>query len=138
MNVLRGFQQQSKIPDTGFQARIRNGKDSIKDYINRYRKGKRNGPGPIIPPDGNVPSPVRPPIPLKLKDLPVAILGAGVSGLYIGMILDTLGIKYEILEGSSRIGGRLYTHNFPKNQGKYQYYVSLVFCVNHTNTNNSS
>jgi len=38
------------------------------------------------------------------------------------MMLDSLGIKYEILEGSPRIGGRLFTHNFPTNQGKYQYY----------------
>jgi protoporphyrinogen oxidase len=53
----------------------------------------------------------------------VCIIGAGVSGLYIAMMLDSLGIKYELMEGSSRTGGRLYTHNFPKFPGKYQYYV---------------
>jgi len=59
--------------------------------------------------------------------LPVCIIGAGVSGLYIAMILDSLDIKYDIMEGSGRTGGRLYTHYFPKNAGKYQYYVSIYF-----------
>ena len=60
-----------------------------------------------------------------MADKSYIIVGAGVSGLYIAMMLDSLGIKYEILEGSGRIGGRLYTHYFPKNSGPYQYYVSL-------------
>jgi hypothetical protein len=42
------------------------------------------------------------------------------------MMLDSLGIKYELMEGSGRTGGRLYTHYFPKNSGKYQYYVSAM------------
>ncbi|KAG5643876.1 hypothetical protein DXG03_009506 [Asterophora parasitica] len=124
VNILKGFQQASPAPplDTGSEALTQTGKDAIKEYLDQYTKP--GGPGPVIPipPDGNVPPPVRPPVSPELAALPVAILGAGGSGLYIAMILDTLGIKYEILEGSSRIGGRLYTHNFPTNQGKYQYY----------------
>ncbi|KAG1873114.1 hypothetical protein F4604DRAFT_2011818 [Suillus subluteus] len=51
----------------------------------------------------------------------VGILGAGVGGLYTALILDSLNIKYEILEASDRTGGRLFTYNFP-NGGKYDYY----------------
>lgn len=45
----------------------------------------------------------------------ICIIGAGVTGLYIAMILDSLGIpglEYDILEASNRTGGRLYTHYF--------------------------
>ena len=63
--------------------------------------------------------------------LPVGILGAGVAGLYTAMILDSLGIKYEIIEGSKRHGGRLYTHKFKEHSKNtqepsalYQYFVS--------------
>jgi hypothetical protein len=44
--------------------------------------------------------------------LPIGIIGAGASGLYAAMILQDLGIKYEILESRDRIGGRIYTHRF--------------------------
>jgi hypothetical protein len=56
----------------------------------------------------------------------VGILGAGVGGLYTALILDSLNIKYEILEASDRTGGRLLTYNFP-NGGKYDYYVCCSF-----------
>lgn len=51
----------------------------------------------------------------------VGILGAGVGGLYTALILDSLNIKYEILEASDRTGGRLLTYNFP-NGREYDYY----------------
>ncbi|KAF8879929.1 L-amino acid oxidase [Infundibulicybe gibba] len=60
--------------------------------------------------------------PEHLAKLPVGILGAGAAGMYTAMILDSLGIKYEILEASGRFGGRLYTHRFPKVTGQYQYF----------------
>ncbi|KAJ8475240.1 hypothetical protein ONZ45_g15681 [Pleurotus djamor] len=53
-------------------------------------------------------------------EMTVGILGAGVGGLYAALILESLGIKYEILEASKRVGGRLYTHHFSKE--KYDYY----------------
>jgi len=56
--------------------------------------------------------------------VPVGILGAGVGGLYTALILDSLGIQYEILEGSGRTGGRLFTHKFPTG-GRYDYFVSI-------------
>ena len=53
----------------------------------------------------------------------VCIVGAGVAGLYIAMILDSLKIPnltYDILEANDRIGGRVYTHHF-RNK-KHHYY----------------
>ncbi|KAI6020436.1 hypothetical protein BKA83DRAFT_498359 [Pisolithus microcarpus] len=60
----------------------------------------------------------------KLRFFPdkkVGILGAGVGGLYTALILDSLGIEFEILEASDRVGGRLSTYNFPDGK-KYDYY----------------
>ncbi len=65
------------------------------------------------------------------EDMKVGILGAGVGGLYAALILDSLDIKYEIIEASERTGGRLYTHKFKKEDGsegdKYDYYVRDFF-----------
>lgn len=56
------------------------------------------------------------------RGLKIGIIGAGVSGLFTGMILDflnqnipELNLSYEILEAADedRLGGRLYTYNFP-------------------------
>lgn len=105
-------------PDTGSQALAQTGKDAIDRFIDIYTDPSKSQGGPIIPPEKLVPDPLQPASPL-----PVLIIGAGVSGLYIAMMLQSLGIKYEIMEGSGRVGGRLYTHNFPNNPGKYQYYV---------------
>lgn len=52
----------------------------------------------------------------------VCIVGAGVAGLYIAMILDSLQIPnltYDILEASSRVGGRVYTHHFSDQRHDY-------------------
>ncbi|KAF8435776.1 hypothetical protein L210DRAFT_3648445 [Boletus edulis BED1] len=56
-----------------------------------------------------------------LPRLKVGLLGSGVGGLYMDLILDSLGIGYEILEASDRSGGGLSTYKFP-NGGKYDYY----------------
>ncbi|KAF8508567.1 hypothetical protein JB92DRAFT_2832329 [Gautieria morchelliformis] len=40
------------------------------------------------------------------------IIGASASGLYTAMILQGLGIDYEILEANKTVGGRLFTHHF--------------------------
>ena len=54
------------------------------------------------------------------KDVTIGIVGAGAAGLYAALILESLGIKYEILEGSNRVGGRIYTHHF--SDTKYDYF----------------
>lgn len=52
--------------------------------------------------------------------IPVGILGAGAGGLYTALMLDSLGIQYEILESSDRTGGRLFTHKF--SDAEFDYY----------------
>lgn len=43
-------------------------------------------------------------------DIPiVGIVGGGFAGLYAGLILQSLGIEFEIFESSDRVGGRIYT-----------------------------
>ncbi|EKM59015.1 uncharacterized protein PHACADRAFT_136177 [Phanerochaete carnosa HHB-10118-sp] len=101
-----------EVVDTGTAALTVQGQQAMRDFIERYVRPGEDYPQPPPP---SVPPP-------RVANLPVAVIGAGVSGLYIGMMLKSLGIKFEIFEGSSRVGGRLYTHKFPKNQGKYQYY----------------
>jgi hypothetical protein len=69
------------------------------------------------------------------KDCPmkVGIVGGGVAGLYAGMLLDSLGIDYDIHEASDRIGGRVFTYRFdqeawdkstPSDPAYYDYYVN--------------
>lgn len=75
-------------------------------------------------------TPTPPDVPLK-----VGIIGAGAGGLYTALLLDSLGIDYDLLEGSDRVGGRVFTHRFnetawsqstPKDADYYDYYVSTV------------
>ncbi len=45
------------------------------------------------------------------RDADVIIIGAGLSGLYTAMLLEKKGVKTLILEGNTRVGGRLWTKN---------------------------
>ena len=65
--------------------------------------------------------------PSPSADLPVCIIGAGTAGLYTAMILESLGISYQIIDADTRdrVGGRLFTFHFP-NSGPYDYYVCLT------------
>ncbi|KAJ2916960.1 hypothetical protein MD484_g3434, partial [Candolleomyces efflorescens] len=66
------------------------------------------------------------------EDLIIGIVGAGAAGLYAAMILDDLGIKYEILEGSDRPGGRILTHHFEDASGDvkpWNYFVGLLIIL---------
>jgi len=58
------------------------------------------------------------------SDFPVCIIGAGTAGLYTAMILESLGIDYQIVDAGTRerVGGRLFTYRFPGG-GEYDYYV---------------
>jgi hypothetical protein len=52
----------------------------------------------------------------------ICIIGAGISGLYLAMMLEDLGIpelSYDILESRNRIGGRVYTHHFGDERKSY-------------------
>lgn len=59
------------------------------------------------------------------KNLPIAIIGAGVAGMRVAMMLDYLGLPYEIFEASGRHGGRCFTYHFTREQEsglKYDYF----------------
>ncbi|KAI9846686.1 MAG: hypothetical protein M1837_003741 [Sclerophora amabilis] len=64
-----------------------------------------------------------PTVPLK-----VGIVGAGATGLYAAVLLESLGIDYEILEANTRVGGRMFTYRFDEEKwnaskpGEPEYY----------------
>jgi NADPH-dependent 2,4-dienoyl-CoA reductase/sulfur reductase-like enzyme len=58
---------------------------------------------------------------------PICIIGAGVAGLYAAMMLDYLDLRYEVLEASERVGGRLFTKSLGNNA--YDYFVSIFFSL---------
>ena len=61
-----------------------------------------------------------PPTKIKIK---VGIIGAGMSGLYAGLLLKKCGIPFQILEGKSdRVGGRVYTCREGFGEGEFQYF----------------
>jgi monoamine oxidase len=43
------------------------------------------------------------------KPLDVVIIGAGLSGLHAGLLLEEQGAEVQVLEGRRRVGGRVYT-----------------------------
>ncbi|RWS21579.1 hypothetical protein B4U80_14128 [Leptotrombidium deliense] len=60
-------------------------------------------------------------IKLKQERVKVGIVGAGISGLYTALILQDLGIDYELFEASNRIGGRIFTHYFNNDSSNLNY-----------------
>lgn len=94
------------------------GDTSLADFVNKDLearvisafKKKKSHPGKQSPPAAKDSPP---------KEHHVGIIGAGMAGLYTAMILKSLGIEYEILEASNRIGGRVYTHRFSNDPGDY-------------------
>ncbi|KAK0718028.1 hypothetical protein B0T26DRAFT_752009 [Lasiosphaeria miniovina] len=63
----------------------------------------------------------------QIDEFSIAIVGAGVAGLFTAMILNylnkeyDLNAKYTIFEANKpkRLGGRLYTHKFEQKDDKY-------------------
>jgi hypothetical protein len=100
--------------------------DNVPSYIADQTSGYvKNRELTVVPPDTffNEAAPQADP------ELHVAIIGAGVAGLFSALIFDEIekkipGFKvhYDIFEGSDRIGGRLYTHNFSKDPNSAEYY----------------
>ncbi|KAI1181100.1 hypothetical protein F4777DRAFT_573174 [Nemania sp. FL0916] len=84
--------------------------------------GKLLGPGNWSP-DNLPPRPGRGPSEPRPREYKLCIVGAGIAGLYIALILDTLaipGVSFDFLEASNRIGGRCLTYNF--SQRRHDYY----------------
>ncbi|KAL5522354.1 hypothetical protein ACEPAG_8370 [Sanghuangporus baumii] len=84
------------------------GKNIISDF-------HRSIQPPIQPP---ILQPEQVPIPLR-EGGKVAIIGAGIGGLYAAMLLRDKNIPFEILEASDRYGGRLFTHRFSDEEHDY-------------------
>ena len=54
--------------------------------------------------------------------LKIGIIGAGAAGLCTGMILQRLGRKFDVLEASDHVGGRMFTYSFSQPPKDYDYY----------------
>lgn len=53
------------------------------------------------------------------SDFRVGIIGGGAGGLFAAMLLQHCGVRYEILERSGGVGGRLFTHHFSDEENDY-------------------
>lgn len=54
----------------------------------------------------------------------VGIIGGGFAGLYAGLILQSLGIEFEIFESTDRVGGRIhtwYSEDYSRDRKKKKY-----------------
>ena len=87
-----------------------------------------------VPPTLPFPEPPHPLRRISDEPITIAIVGAGVAGLFTAMLLEKaiknngLNIRYEILEaeradGGHPLGGRLWTHHF--SDSRNDYYVRL-------------
>ncbi|KAL8726335.1 MAG: hypothetical protein Q9166_006783 [cf. Caloplaca sp. 2 TL-2023] len=100
-------------------------RDSLSKLLNRLAAednvNQLPGVGRFSPtdPDHLPPRPDGASQPLP-SDAKICIVGAGMAGLYAGLILDHLGVAYDILEAAPRPGGRILTHYFSTR--KHDYY----------------
>ena len=53
------------------------------------------------------------PLPVPAKDFNVCIVGAGFSGINMAVKLKEIGVKYKIVEKSSRFGGTWWDNQYP-------------------------
>ncbi len=80
---------------------IRNYGDEYQEIIKKQRRRKtaKEFKNTLVASNAN-----------SLTDSPlVGIAGGGFAGMYAGLILQSLGIEFEIFEGSDRVGGRIKT-----------------------------
>lgn len=55
-----------------------------------------------------------------MQDLPIAIVGGGLSGLYAAFLLEQRGIDYILLEARDRLGGRIAFAPSPSNKASVE------------------
>ena len=55
-----------------------------------------------------------------MQDLPIAIVGGGLSGLYAAFLLEQRGIDYILLEARDRLGGRIAVAPSPSNKASVE------------------
>lgn len=95
---------------------------SIGTQRSPFLSGDHELPDPVDKLVGDKPKPSEPAEDIVLN---IGIIGAGAAGLFTGLLLDFLNkkyqekfktkkvqFKYDILEASERVGGRLFTYNF--------------------------
>jgi monoamine oxidase len=111
---------------------------SANDWSGRNRRA-RDGTGYVRP---RRPVPAEGGLPTLVADdgyrdsLPrVSVIGAGIAGLVAAYELEQLGYRVEILEGSRRIGGRIYTHRFgPQPDSPYAELGAMRIPTKHRHT----
>ncbi|EYE90055.1 flavin monoamine oxidase family protein [Aspergillus ruber CBS 135680] len=115
---------------------LKHAEEAIKnDWNDLVKQGTSIGTqrSPFLSDDHELPDPVdklvgdkpKPSEPAEDIVLNIGIIGAGAAGLFTGLLLDFLNkkyqekfktkkvqFKYDILEASERVGGRLFTYNF--------------------------
>jgi monoamine oxidase len=65
----------------------------------------------------------------------VTVIGAGIAGLVAAYELEQMGYQAEIVEGSRRIGGRIYTHRFgPQSDAPYAELGAMRIPTKHQHT----
>lgn len=64
-----------------------------KKELNNQKTARRSSRAPSLP----------------LEKTTIGIIGGGFAGMYAGLILQSLGIEFEIFESSDRVGGRIDT-----------------------------
>ncbi len=72
--------------------------------------------------------------PGAMKGARVAILGGGIAGLTAAFELIKLGCDITIIEAEERLGGRIYTYYFDKNQELYGELGAMRIPVSHQST----
>ena len=96
----------------------------IPPYIQPYFTSSGDGPAQadVV---GGQDSKVGPMLPIFSKNKKVAIVGAGIGGLYAALILQYHEIPFDIFDMDNKVGGRLKTHHFSEEENDY--YVCETF-----------
>lgn len=68
------------------------------------------------------------------KDIKVAVIGAGESGLAAAFELRKIGCNITLFEATQRIGGRVYTYYFDRNKRKYGELGAMSVPISHYTT----
>lgn len=68
------------------------------------------------------------------KDIKVAIIGAGEAGLSAAFELRKIGCKITLFEASQRIGGKVYTYYFDRNNRKFGEFGEMSIPISHYTT----
>jgi monoamine oxidase len=107
-----GQRRQNRSPATSQTECLRFSVPHLSDLLDTIPTGPFDLPKDVVQEYDRVSS-------METDDLSVkhriCIVGAGITGLFIAMILDSLkipGLEYDILGASDRTGGRIYSHYF--------------------------